>query len=242
MSKNFIVKNTFISAFRSYIELADININKITVNVNKQKQDRTLFLKSGGAYEINVKKNCIYNEKKYNTYINIENNEYYFEYFDNDIQPTNKIILSNIENDIVYCIVSKIHGTKIFIEYYTQVNDILLLKFTDIKKINYPDIEELESTCEFFINYELTSDKVIIPIFLPIMKVKNSSKKIMVVHIKNNIKKCDIIILPKEDNLINNLTININYLISHNINNINTNYTSYIVSFLYNGDKSWFTL
>ena len=248
MSNNLIVRNTFISPGRSYIELADININKITYKVNNIKQDRTFFLKYGGIYETLSKKNCIYNEKKYNTCIGIENNEYFFHYCqcDNDIKKNDKIILSNIENDIVYCIVSNIIGTQIFIKYYTEVNDILLVNFTDIKIINYIDIAELESTCEFFINYESTPvDKVIIPIFLPIMTIKNSSKKIIIiVHVKNNIQKCDIIILPKQDNLINNLNINHNYLISHNnINNTNnTNYTTNIIKFIYNGDKSWFIL
>ena len=64
----------------------------------------------------------------------------------------------------------------------------------------------------------------------------------MIIHIKNNIEKCDIIFLPKENNLIDSLTKNSFYVISHNNSNNNNDFSTYIVSFIYNGYNSWFVI
>jgi len=239
---NYVTSRKQFKAFGcSYIELADINIDKITVNIDNKKVDRTNFLKYGQLFNSISTVNCVYIEKQFTTSIVLENNEYYFNYTDIDISINDKIILSNMEdinNNMVYCIVKNIIKEKIYINYYTETNNVIKT-YNNIKLIKYEDIKESINN-EFFINDELNNKKLIIPIFLPIIIDGNSLVKQILIHINNNIKKCDIIFLPKENNFINNLTKNNFYEINHNTIK-NSDYTTYITSFIYNGRNVWFS-
>ena len=246
MSNYVFAAKKFVSHGYATIELADITIDKIYVNINNEKVDRTNFLKYG--YNNNHSREiCLYNEKNIDTSISIENNEYYFNYTDTGISIGDKIILSNlgdINKDMVYCIVKKIINDKIYINYYTETIIVTTKKYNNIKLIKYNDIKEINNSSEFIINGDMVTGTgtVTIPIFLPIIRLNFSLTKQIIIHIKNNIEKCDIIFLPKENNLIDSLTKNSFYVISHNNSNNNTDFSTYIVSFIYNGYNSWFVI
>ena len=245
MSNYVFAAKKFVSHGYATIELADITIDKIYVNINNEKVDRTNFLKYG--YNNNHSREiCLYNEKNIDTSISIENNEYYFNYTDTGISIGDKIILSNlgdINKDMVYCIVKKIINDKIYINYYTETIIVTTKKYNNIKLIKYNDIKDINNSSEFIINGSDGSlITVTIPIFLPIITLNNSLTKQIIIHIKNNIEKCDIIFLPKENNLIDSLTKNSFYVISHNNSNNNNDFSTYIISFIYNGDRSWFVI
>ena len=48
-------------------------------------------------------------------------------------------------------------------------------------------------------------------------------------------------IIDKENNLIDSLTNNSFYVISHSNSNKNTDFSTYIISFIYNGYNTWFS-
>ena len=248
MSNYVFAAKKFVSHGYATIELADITIDKICVNINNEKVDRTNFLKYGynSSYNNNHSREiCEYNEKNIDTSISIENNEYYFNYTDTGVSIGDKIILSNlgdINKDMVYCIVKKIINDKIYINYYTETIIVTTKKYNNIKLIKYNDIKEINNSSEFFINGDMVTGTVTIPIFLPIIRLNFSLTKQMIIHIKNNIEKCDIIFLPKENNLIDSITKNSFYVISHNNSNNNNDFSTYIISFIYNGYKSWFVI
>jgi hypothetical protein len=243
MSNYVFAAKKFVSHGYATIELADITIDKISVNINNEKVDRTNFLKYG-YNNSHSREICEYNEKNIDTSISIENNEYYFNYIDTDISVGRKIILSNLgdmNKDMIYCIVKKIINDKIYINYYTETS-IVTKKYDNIKLIKYNDIKEINNSSEFIINGGGSLITVTLPIFLPIITLNNSLTKQIIIHIKNNIEKCDIIFLPKENNLIDSLTKNSFYVISHNNSNNNNDFSTYIVSFFYNGYNSWFVI
>ena len=139
----------------------------------------------------------------------------------------------------VYCIVNKIIDNNIYIDYYTESNNINKT-YSNIELIKYENIKEVDINNEFFINYDELNNEMSIPIFLPIMTLNKSSKKSIIIHIDNRIRRCDVIFLPKKNNLINNLNKNSFYVLSHSTL-INKDFSTYIISFIYNGYNTWFS-
>ena len=94
--------------------------------------------------------------------------------------------------------------------------------------------------------YELTIDTTVsnyyIPIFLPVMNQNMGSRKDLLIHIKNSSDSCNFIFLTRENFYINNLTKNSPYILSyiHDETSIQTEYTTFLLCIVYNGNKSWF--
>ena len=242
MSNYLLVRKKFVSLGISTIELADININTLSVTIEDKKEDRTFFLQYGSVYDNHSRMYCTYNGKNISTSINIENNEYYFNLNDSNINLNDKIILSNTGDNTknkIYCIVNKIINNNIYIDYYTESNNIIKT-YSNIELIKYENIKEVDINNEFFINYDELNNEMSIPIFLPIMTLNKSSKKSIIIHIDNRIRRCDVIFLPKKNNLINNLNKNSFYVLSHSAL-INKDFSTYIISFIYNGYNTWFS-
>lgn len=251
MANYITCKKEFKSLGKSQIELADININNIKVKLEDNWEDRTNFLKYGLNYNVLKKFDDEIKIIEISENIKLEydvNGKLYFIYNGNDIIDDSNndgdILILIDNNKYVYCIVNKIEEKKVYIDYYSLTDNILECTFTAINIIRYCNMTETETTYELKINEFNKEYDYSIPIFLPIMKthINMSSRKDILIHIKNNVQSINFIFLGRENFYINSLTKNSPHFLTYN-NNENSNqddYTTFVISALFNGDKSWF--
>ena len=249
MANYLLCHKEFKSLGKSYIELADININKISVQIGCEKHDRTQFLKYGDCYENNQKQKNI-------TVIKISGNiticknsvGYYFNYTGNLIHQNDKLSfdVSNSHKKI-FCIVNYIEGNKHYIEYFDNFeNDIQSIYFSYLSIYKYENIKECTSLYELIIDDDINNNlsNNYIPFFMPKMTQNMSSEKKILIHVNKSISNFYIVFTSYDNYYMNNLDCNEDFCISHSKDNvdISKNYTTYSVSLLYNGDKSWFII
>ena len=120
MANYLLCHKEFKSLGKSYIELADININKVSVQIEGKSNDRTKFLKYGSCYKDKQEQENI-------TIINIsvditvlnDNIGYYFKYTGNLIKQNDKLSfnISN-SNKKIFCIVNFIKEENYYFEYF----------------------------------------------------------------------------------------------------------------------------
>lgn len=246
MANYLLCHREFKSLGKSYIELADININKISVQIDGEKYDRTNFLKYGCCYkkiqeQIDVTVTKIYGN------ISICKNDigYYFNYTGSLISKNSKLSFYVINsNKKIFCIVYKVEGTKYYIEYYNNFeNDITDISFSSISIYNYENMEECTSVYELFINDNSLTNNII-PFFMPKMTQNMSSEKKILIHISKNISNFSVLFSSYDNYYINNLDYNEDFFVNHSVEYTDSskNYTTYSVALLYNGKKSWFII
>lgn len=246
MANYLLCHKEFKSLGKSYIELADININKISVQIDGEKHDRTNFLKYGCCYkkiqeQIDVTVTKIYGN------ISICKNDigYYFNYTGNLISKNSKLSFYVINsNKKIFCIVYKVEGTKYYIEYYNNFdNNITDISFSSISIYNYENMEECTSVYELFINDNSLTNNII-PFFIPKMTQNMSSEKKILIHISKNISNFSVLFSSYDNYYINNLDCNEDFFVNHSVEYTDSskNYTTYSVVLLYNGKKSWFII
>jgi hypothetical protein len=222
--------------------MTDLNIRNVTVQINDTKEDRTDFLKYGHSYNtLQTQKdiNCSVHGFVFGSVITIQSDKdgYYFVSTGINISLYDKIVLQNSDT-LVFCYINSIQKTKYYFDYYSEVN-ILSKSFTTMIVIKYIDIHEFTNV------YEMTIDNQPyekIPIFLPYMNQKMSSNKKILIHVKNTLNNCEFIIVPRNNNYMNDLTSTKVLSINHTPDKNKKGYETYIVDMLYNGNKSWFTI
>jgi hypothetical protein len=246
MANYLLCHKEFKSLGKSYIELADININKISVQIDCEKHDRTQFLKYGCCYkkkqeQINV------TVIKINGNINICKNDigYYFKYTGSLISKNDKLSFDVSNSDKkIFCIVEQIEGSKHYIQYFDNFeNDIRQISFSYISIYNYENMEECTCLYELFINDNSLTNNTI-PFFMPKMTQNMSSEKKILIHVSKNVDNCSILFSSYDNYYINNLDCNEDFRVNHSKEYIDDskNYTTYSVVLLYNGNKSWFII
>lgn len=248
MANYLLCHREFKSLGKSYIELADININKISVQIGSEKHDRTQFLKYGDCYQNKQRQKNI-SVVKISGNITICNNSlgYYFNYSGNFISQNDKLSfdVSN-SNKKIFGIVNYIEGNKYYIEFFDNFeNDIRSIYFSYISIYKYENIKECTSLYELIIddaNNYLTNNYI--PFFMPKMTQNMSSEKKILIHVNKSVSDFYIVFTSYDNYYMNNLDCNEDFCISHFKDSVDTskNYTTYSVSLLYNGDKSWFIL
>lgn len=247
MANYLLCHKEFKSLGKSYIELANINVDKISVQIDCKKYDRTNFLKYGDCYK-NKQEQINVTVTKLSGNITICKNHigYYFTYNGNSISKNDKLSfdVSNSKEKI-FCIVVRIEDKNHYIECFNNFEkNIQCISFSYVLVYKYTDIEECTSLYELIVNDNsnklLTNN--IIPFFMPKMTQNMSSEKKILIHVHKNIDDFSILFSTYENYYINNLDCNENFCISHYKNHIDSskNYTTYSVCLLYNGDKSWF--
>ena len=244
MANYFIVYNEFRSEGTSYIELADISINKVTVNIEDKIVDRTDFLKYGISYNESSRVTC--NNDTYNDDIIllIEQDKYYFVFqqASKKIEINDKIVLStgNIKQNI-YGIVTDVKDDKVFIygiHLYETIHPSV--KYTDITIFKFEDIKEYVICNEFYIQ---SGENLIVPIFLPKMTITKSATKQLIIHINTKIKSCCVYIVLKDSDLLDNSNrLIIEHTSSNNNNKDKETYDTNVLNLLYNGYNEWFVL
>jgi hypothetical protein len=243
MANYVICRKKFVSLGTSQIEMADININNITVQSDNEKIDCTDFLKYGSAYDTIQSqydlKSSVINE---NIIIEKDTIGTYFTYTNtnNNIILLDKLVLFGNNNKLIYCIVTDIITDKIYFEYHSELTIILDLRYTKIQIIRYNDINEYTVTYEMKLESSIT--KYPIPIFLPEMKQSLSAKKNILIHVKNSSENTSFIFLPKKYYYVNNLTRNSPFVLEYLKDNkaIQSEYTTFLLCLLFNGNNSWF--
>ena len=252
MANYLLCHKEFKSLGNSYIELADININKISVQIDDKKHDCTEFLKYGHSYSKKQDQtNIIVNKLGEDISIHKDDdNYYYFEYsIENKTFCKNDKLTLNILNSDrkIFCIIKDISGTKHYIDYFNNFTEFIQdisLKCETI--FRYDNMKEYSSLYELFINtdsYDSLKD-TIIPFFMPKMNQNMSSEKKILIHVHKNISNFDVLFTSYNNYYINNLDYNDNFHISHyKLNTNNTsNYITYSICLLYNGKDSWFII
>lgn len=237
----------------SYIELADIKKADIeTINIETQfnfkGKNCNKFLEYGNSY-IQKQKNILVPE---NVNINedieilIDADKYYFYYEESYLSVFDKLTFNipNTDNKL-YCIVTDIDREKHYIHYFNnfEIKHQMTVSIHTLHR--YKDMKENTNLYELFIEKNNNSlENNIIPFFMPEMEQTMDYHKKILIHVSNEIDyNFSILITSHNNNYINNLYSNDNFYIEHTHNKKDSkNYTSYYVSLLYNGDKSWFII
>jgi hypothetical protein len=247
MANYLLCHKEFKSLGMSYIELADINIDKITIQDGSKRLDRTDFLKYGCSKERQYQENVSCVKLICNISILKDDIGYYFNYIGSYISKYDKVSfnITNSHNQI-FCIVYDVIGTKYYIDFFKNFEeDIQVFSFSYIVIFKYDNMEESTSLYELFIdtndvNNSLNSNTI--PFFLPHMNTTKYSEKKILIHVNKNISNFNVLITSRNNYYINNLNSNDNYYINHRKIDvdINNEYITYTLSLLYNGRKSWF--
>lgn len=249
MANYLLCHREFKSLGKSYIELADININKISVQIGSEKHDRTKFLKYGDCYQNNQKqKNITVIKISGNITICKDSVGYYFNYTGDFISQNDKLSFDVSNSDKkIFGIVNYIEGNKYYIEFFDNFkNDIQFICFSHLSIYQYENIKECTSLYELIIDNDVNNNlsNNYIPFFMPKMTQNMSSEKKILIHVNKRISNFYIVFASYNNYYMNNLDYNEDFCISHSKDNVDTskNYTTYSVSLLYNGGKSWFII
>ena len=107
MTNYILCRKKLLSKGYTQIELADININTITVKSGNERKDRTVFLEHGPTYNtLQTHTNMTFTTILENITIKSDENGKYIEYTDSSISVGDNLVLSG--NNNVYCIVNNI--------------------------------------------------------------------------------------------------------------------------------------
>ena len=241
MANYLLCRKKFISLGEAQIELADININTITVQSENEKKDCTVFLEHGSTYNtLQTQTNMTFTTILGNIQIKSDKDGKYFEYTGSAISVEDNLVLTGNNNNNVYCVVNNIVLKKIYFDFYSVSEDIVKLAFTRINVIKYDNMRETTVTYELTIDTDVSN--YYIPVFLPVMNQTMSSRKEFLIHIKNSTATSNFIFLSRENFYMNNLTKNIPYILSytHDATSQQTEYTTFMLCMVFNGNKSWF--
>ena len=248
MANYLLCHKEFKSLGMSYIELANININKVTIQDGLKRYDRTDFLKYSGCYkERQYQRDITCFKLIGNISIHEDQDGYYFDYIGSYISKYDKISfkVTNSHKQI-YCIVDEVIGTKHYIDFFKNFEeDIQVFSFSSIVIFKYDNMEEVATLYELFIDTDDVNNSLnnnTIPFFLPHMNEDMCSEKKILIHVNKNISNFNILITSHNNYYINNLNSNDNFYINHKKIDIdiNNNYITHTLSLFYNGRKSWF--
>lgn len=249
MANYLLCSKEFRSLGKSYIESA--KITNISVKIDDEYQNRTEFLKYGNRRKQTQKDILVNKIDKDLKILKDSNDKYYFEY---DTQNENlftlykndKLSFDISDSDIkIFCIINDIIGAKHYVDFFNNFTQYNEINIKSLSSFRYDNIEESTNLYELFIDNDYSLENVTIPFFMPEMYQKNmSSEKKILIHVSNSIKsKFDILLACSSNYYINNLDCNDNFCINHQpILVSSSNYITYVVSLLYNGENSWFII
>lgn len=210
MSNSVFVRKKFTS--RGIANIENANIEKITCNSLYIKNDTTNyadkiqeffntqvdFLRYNDIQDTNITNTTF---SKQISIVSDSSGSYFEEGKDMSFSVNDKLLLKDLDNNIIPCVVINKVNNIVYIECYKNISGI----FNIFNIINTPNLTEYPYTYQISIK-TISPDLTYVPIFLPkITKIpsKSSNKQFLITVDKDLQRNIDICLVPNKNEFVN---------------------------------------